>query len=339
MHAPELTITPSDWASVLGIGLFFSTALSLFLYLFLDLPVWHGLTFGAILGGMIAFFSWAFFSFTNRFIFPKLSKKLWILLGALVAFLAGFLGTLAGFLSAKILALTLPAKLEPLLLPMAATIGILTYAFGALIYRFVRLRHVNQELDTLLLQSRLKSLETQLNPHFLFNALNSLAELLHVNTQKAEALTLGLSRFLRNTMSEKALISLQEELDNTRAYVALEQIRYGEALRLHVKTPQDFLAHHVPKFSVQLLVENSIKHGFKGEAFTITIEAFHANGTSWVSVSNPGTSITPATLGIGLTNLQERLGHLYQGELKQNSTAKHVIFTFSLGAPHAHSHC
>ena len=94
---------------------------------------------------------------------------------------------------------------------IAVAIGFLTYIVGALLYRFVKMRNEKEEVDHHYVQSRLRSLETQLNPHFLFNALNSIAELIHQDPDKAETAILKVSTFLRNTMDEKALIPLDDE--------------------------------------------------------------------------------------------------------------------------------
>lgn len=331
-----LRISLKDWLGVLAAGAGFAGFLSALFYFFLALPWWHGVGFGALLGGWIALFSWAFFTLTNRFLLPRVAPSWWVAISALVAFLAGFLGTFLGVFWASLLGFSLPVRLEEFLLQSAAMLGVLTYILGALLYHLVRLRNINTHLDTLLLQSRLKSLETQLNPHFLFNALNSLAELYHQDPAKGEAMTLRLSHFLRNTMQENALISLEKELENTKAYVDIETLRYGEKIRLHVKVPSSFAHHLVPKFSIQLLVENAIKHGFKGTPFDITIEAQLQEKTLHVKVSNSGAPALNSAFGIGLSNLSERLKYLCGGTLKNTST-HHASYTFTLGAPREHT--
>ncbi len=139
-------------------------------------------------------------------------------------------------------------------------IGILTYIVGALLYRFVKMRNQKDVIDNEYVQSRLRSLETQLNPHFLFNALNSIAELIHHDKDKAEMALLKVSSFLRNTMNEKALLILKDEIKNVKEYVELENIRFSN--KIHVLIIGEIPKWSVPKFSLQLIVENAIKHGF-----------------------------------------------------------------------------
>jgi len=327
----ELHIRFKDWLGVLGLGVFFAGLLAGFLYLLLALPFVHGLGFGALLGGWIGLGSWGLFSLANRFIMPKISPTWWVPLSAFIAFLAGFLGTL---LAVRFpFGLTLPATLPHM--ESALILGVLTYLLGALLYHLVRLRNINTHLDTLLLQSRLKSLETQLNPHFLFNALNSLAELYHTSPQKAEAMVLKLSTFLRNTMQENALLSLAQELENTRAYVEIEAVRFEGKITLYEEVAQAFGTHLVPKFSIQLLVENAIKHGFKGTPFEIRITASRHQKALHVKVENTGPIPQNPSYGIGLSNLSERLEFLCHGHLI-HSSSQMASFTLILGEPHAH---
>ena len=332
MQTIDLDIRPNDWLGVLGIGLFFAGILASFIYLFLDLNVWHGGMFGVLLGACIAIYSWGLFSFTNFILFPRLNEKLWGILSAFVAFFAGVLGSSTAIGIAQGINLDLPHKLQSYLGTTIITIGLITYALGALLYRVVRMRNVSEALDSSLIHSRLASLETQLNPHFLFNALNSLAELIHIDPARAETMAIALSKFLRNTMSENASISLKEELENTKSYIQIEQIRYGDTIKLDLNILPQFTTLLVPKFSIQLLVENAIKHGFRGGAFKIFIEAYEKDGRLHVEVQNSAKPPKDIKYGIGLSNLKERLEHLCDGELLHTSKDGLTAFTLQLGA-------
>lgn len=331
MRPIDLDIRPNDWLGVLGIGLFFAGILSSFLYLFLDLNIWQGGMFGVLLGACIALYSWGLFSFTNFVLFPRLSPKLWSILSALVSFIAGVLGSSTAIGFAQAMKLDLPPKLTPYLGTTIIMLGLITYALGALLYHVVRMRNVSEALDSSLVHSRLASLETQLNPHFLFNALNSLAELIHIDPARAEAMAIALSKFLRNTMNERATISLKEELENTKAYIDIEKIRYGDNIRLELSILPRYANQPVPKFSIQLLVENAIKHGFEGGAFTIFIEAYDKDNRLYVEVQNSSPAPTSVKYGIGLSNLQERLEHICDGELLHTSANGLTAFTLKLG--------
>jgi len=312
----ELRITLRDWLSVLLIGVAFSGFLSLFGYYLLGFSMLDGGIFGIILGFFITLYSLFFISTMNHYLLPKVTKIWWNTIAAFFSFLSGFLGTLSTYYALKFTGILTIALFSIHPIQSASIIGILTYLIGALIYRFVKTRNEKEHIDTLFVQSRVSSLETQLNPHFLFNALNSLAELIHQDPLKAEEAVLKISTFLRNTMGEKALITLGEELQNVRDYIDLENIRFNGAIALAIQNDEMALKRPIPKFSIQLLCENAIKHGMKSRSdpFNIIIDA-KLSKTLRITVSNNGRAITKTAFGIGLSNLQERLTHLCHGKL------------------------
>ncbi len=175
------------------------------------------------------------------------------------------------------------------------------------------LRLKNKEMDMHLMQSRLGSLETQLNPHFLFNALNSIAELTHQDVNQAEEAILKVSKFLRNTMSEKTVVSLDEEMRNVYAYVELENMRFADRIQVHLvdKLP----VWKVPKFSIQLLVENAIKHGFDARKKHLAVTIDFDYDAKAIMVQNSGKAMKKVAFGIGLSNLDQRLALLCDGKL------------------------
>jgi len=175
-----------------------------------------------------------------------------------------------------------------------------------------------KESDYLLMQSRLSSLETQLNPHFLFNALNSIAELIHIDSQKAEEAVLKVSSFLRNTMEEKALMSLTKELANVKEYIELENIRFDGKIKLIIANNVPFW--QVPKFSIQLIIENAIKHGVDPQKPFLNILIGFNHAENYISIENDGRPITSSHFGIGLNNLNQRLQLLCHGWVKIRQT-------------------
>lgn len=313
----ELHITLKDWLGVLLIGVVFSAFLSLFAYHLLEISPFFGAIFGVILGFFITFFSFIFVTTMNSYLLPHISKLWWNSIAAIFSFLSGFFGTISAYALVHTTSIPMVPLFQTHPYQSASMVGILTYLIGALIYRFVKTRNEKDHIDALFVHSRVSSLETQLNPHFLFNALNSLAELIHQNPDKAEAAVLKISTFLRNTMSEKALIPISEELRNVHDYIDLENIRFNGSIALEIKADESVLKHPIPKFSIQLLCENAIKHGMKKsiEPFTITIY-ITLEKILHISVSNNGTKITSPAFGIGLSNLQERLSHLCRGDLE-----------------------
>lgn len=311
----ELTIKPADWIGILFFGVLFSASLSMLGYRLVDLRFTDGALFGVALGFFITLYSYLFITLMNRRILPLLHRRWWDLTAAFFSFLAGFLGTLTvhAFLSLSDIALAELLRSHPA--ATASAVGVLTYLMGALMYRLVKVRNEKEDLDRLFAESRIRSLETQLNPHFLFNALNSLAELVHQNPDKAETAILKMSAFLRNTMGEKALISLDEELRNVRDYVDLENLRYPNPIELVIDRNELSAAWIVPKFSVQLLCENAIKHShIPNHPFTIRIEC-GGDTLRTIRVSNNGKAVESRRFGIGLSNLSERLRHLCKGDV------------------------
>lgn len=312
----ELRITKSDWISVLLIGTLFATFLSLFGYSLLGFNPMDGILFGVTLGFLITLFSLIFITLMNRYVLPKLHKRVWNIIAALFSFLSGFLGALSTYYLLKQCSIVMIPMFENHPVQNSIIIGMLTYLIGALMYRFVKARNQKEHADRLYVQSRVRSLETQLNPHFLYNSLNSIAELIHQDREKAEEAVLKMSDFLRNTMKESPLISLREELHNVQSYIDLENIRFGGMIDLTIQCDEATKVARLPKFSIQLLCENAIKHGLGNTAgaFSISIR-INRDALLHIDVSNNGKAITNTDFGIGLSNLKERLSHLCGGHV------------------------
>jgi len=202
-------------------------------------------------------------------------------------------------------------------LEISAVIGLLTYIIGVLLHRFVKMRNENEKIFELLLQSRVSSLETQLNPHFMFNSINSIVELVHTEPNKAEEALIGVSEFLREVMKEDSLVSIDDEIESIKKYVALENIRFDGKIRVAIFKDKQVGGCLVPKFSIGLIVENAIKHGFEAhKTLNISINAFKKDELIEISIENDGKEIKSKKFGIGLTNLSERLKYLCGGALE-----------------------
>jgi sensor histidine kinase YesM len=309
-----LQIKLKDWVYILLIGVVLGLLLSILGYRMMELPLLDGAKFGAFLGFSITTFSLIFISWMNHKLLPKISRTYWVAVAIMFSFLSGFLGTQSAILLSREFSILLPKLFVDAHLESSALIGLMTYVVGALLYRFVLMRNQKEMVDRHFIQSRLKSLETQLNPHFLFNALNSVAELIHNDPEKAEDAILKISAFLRSTMQEEALITLQQEFENIEAYVELENIRFSGAVKLSL--PQirqsDIM---IPKFSIQLLIENAIKHGFSSERPSLNIDVEFDEKRRSLMVKNDGKPMKKSKFGIGLKNLDERLKYLCRGSL------------------------
>jgi len=313
MYNIALHVKTRDWVYILIIGIFFGMFMSSLGFIILEYPLFDGAVFGIILGFCITLFSLVFISYINKNILPKLKEVYWLPISIVFSFLSGFLGTLIGVYIAELFSLKLIPAFYNKIIMISILIGILTYIVGALLYRFVKMRNQKDVVDNEFVQSRLRSLETQLNPHFLFNALNSIAELIHHDKDKAEMALLKVSTFLRSTMDEKALLPLKDEIKNVKDYIELENIRFSG--KIHLKIHQDIPRWSVPKFSIQLVVENAIKHGFINSKDLLKIELSFDEKNRVIQIKNDGKSMKKKKFGVGLSNLKQRLEILCKGSL------------------------
>lgn len=165
-------------------------------------------------------------------------------------------------------------------------------------------------------ESELNSLKAQLNPHFMFNSMNSIRALIDEDPQKAKVAVTKLSNILRTTllMNKNKLIPLREEIKLVKEYLDLEHIRYEERLNYEFQISEVIQDKMIPPFIIQAQVENAIKHGIskvpgKGK---IIIEAFALANVLKIKVSNTGKISTEKPLtGVGFSNSSQRLTLLY----------------------------
>ncbi len=193
------------------------------------------------------------------------------------------------------------------------------------IYHYVE-RNRKQELDTFRLESLVKTLELQtikshINPHFIFNALNSIRALVDENPARARTAITELSNILRSSMQAEKMetVPLQQELDIVKDYLALEHMRFEERLQIEMEINDDTLNQPIPPMMLQTLVENAIKHGISkrinGGLIRI-ISDFKDNRHELV-VQNSGKLNGYSNVndeGFGIKSTQDRLNLLYQGK-------------------------
>ena len=173
------------------------------------------------------------------------------------------------------------------------------------------------DLEARLAQARLEALRMQLNPHFLFNTLNSIASLVHDDPNAAEEMIEALSELLRLALrtSQQHESTLREELGFLDCYLLIERARFGERLCLEKNIEVAALNAVVPTLLLQPLVENAVKHGIESQLAPgiIQITAEHAGPTLRVEVSDNGRGLDGSTLteGVGLRNTRLRLKEMY----------------------------
>jgi LytS/YehU family sensor histidine kinase len=175
-----------------------------------------------------------------------------------------------------------------------------------------------REREHNLTQAQLQALKTQLNPHFLFNTLNAISELVYENAEEAEQTISKLSELLRLSLkTEQAQeIALCDELEFLRMYVEIQQTLLQERLKVEWRIAPETTFACVPNMILQPLVENSIRHGIapRRKGGMIKIETARQNGNLILSIEDDGLGVkdeTKSSGGIGLQNTRTRLRHLY----------------------------
>lgn len=204
----------------------------------------------------------------------------------------------------------------PFLWVFMALLYLASAAFHYLLLAQERAREAERErlrLRLLTQDAELKALRAQINPHFLFNSLNSLSALTSLDPAKARTMCVRLSDFLRLTLGlgERSSVALREELELLRTYLDIEQVRFGTRLQVRWEVEEEVLEQPVPPLLLQPLVENAIKHGIARlpEGGELVLSAHRQHGELALSVENPrDPDETPAKgLGLGLRAVRERL--------------------------------
>ncbi|MEZ4694750.1 MAG: histidine kinase [Aliarcobacter sp.] len=313
MQTVELKISQKDWLYIIIIGAFFGFFISLcFYFISYDLQNISTIIFSTSTAILISLFAFFLITISNNLILPKVDKKFWYLISFIFSFLSGFLGFSFSFLFFSFSDFKIVNIISSFWIYISITIGFLTFLVGLILHQFISMKYKNEEIKTQILETKLKALENELNPHFLFNALNSVSELIYVDQKKAEIAVIEISKFLRNAINKESLISLETELMMVKTYVNIENIRFDEKINLQIEDFEKVKIIKVPKFSIQLLVENAIKHGFIGNNLNISIK-FEENN---IIVSNNGKLTENLKFGTGLSNLQKRLELQKVGKLE-----------------------
>ena len=186
--------------------------------------------------------------------------------------------------------------------------------------RIARQQTETARLNEQLSKAQLQALRRQIEPHFLFNTLNTIAGLVREDkNDEAISMIAGLSRFLRRTLddSNRQEVALSEEMDFLRRYLEIQQVRFSDRLRLTVDVSNEVLAARVPSLILQPMVENAFKHGIsqRAEGGAIRIAACRSNGRLRLSVYNDGPPLpkdwNDVPNGIGISNVRTRLQGLY----------------------------
>ncbi|NOU61406.1 sensor histidine kinase [Marinifilum caeruleilacunae] len=194
------------------------------------------------------------------------------------------------------------------------------------------------KLKLLKTKAELQSLQSRINPHFLYNSLNSIATLTHINPEKTEEMALSLSDFFRYAINHKDqdMIEVQQEVEIARTYLHIEKVRFGDRLEFYIEIEDSILKNLVPRFLIQPLIENSIKHGISAiqEKGIIKLEITKQSGYLHIRVQDNGPAFpdTPVS-GYGLRSLYEKLELIYGGSAQfswQNQPEKSICIRLPL---------
>jgi two-component system, LytTR family, sensor kinase len=174
------------------------------------------------------------------------------------------------------------------------------------------------QLEKLLAEARLQTLRTQLQPHFLFNALNTISAFVERNPKGARRMIEHLGDLLRFSLDRSARqeTTLQEELAALEHYLSIQRVRFEDHLKVSVSAEPGTLRAAVPGLILQPLVENAIRHGAAQASSSIEVSAWRDNGSLHLRVTDDGPGLPPSwqlseSAGIGLSNTRQRLAQLY----------------------------
>ena len=173
------------------------------------------------------------------------------------------------------------------------------------------------EYKTLLREAELQALKSQINPHFLFNSLNSISSLTVSNPEKAQEMVINLSTFMRYSLThgEKEMVTFSRELDNIKLYLGIEKVRFGRKLNAEFEIDDKCAKAEIPNMILQPLYENAIKYGVYETTETVTIKTLcQCDGNNLkILISNDydADTVKRKGEGIGLRNIRKRMEIIY----------------------------
>jgi len=186
-------------------------------------------------------------------------------------------------------------------------------------------------------EARLASLESRVDPHFLFNTLNSVAALVRDRPGEAERVIEQLSSLMRSSLDRvQPLVTVDEEIDLVRSYLEIERVRFGERLRFRIECSPDAASGRVPRLSLQTLVENSVKFAVSParDGAAISVTAARRNGRLRIAVEDDGpgfdTSHLPDGHGLHLLKSRVALTFEHRGDVSITSRKGHTAVMLDL---------
>ncbi|HEV3481834.1 MAG TPA: histidine kinase [Candidatus Acidoferrales bacterium] len=230
--------------------------------------------------------------------------------------------------------------------PLLFGTGVLLYLLAVGFHYVLLAVEASREAEARVMQAsvlardaELRALKAQVNPHFLFNSLNSISALTASDAAKAREMCILLGDFLRRTLGlgEKQSIPLEEEMSLVHAFLAVEKIRYGSRLEMEESVDKEALEAQVPPLLLQPLVENAVAHGIANlvEGGWIRLEAKQRDGYLSIAIENPFDPQAPQRRrnGVGLANVRQRLEARYGSSATFAATTKGGRFRVALSLP------
>jgi two-component sensor histidine kinase len=223
--------------------------------------------------------------------------------------------------------------------PMLALMILMIYEMSVALHYAALELEASRRAEILAREAQLKALKAQVNPHFLFNSLNSISALTTIDAGEARQMCIRLADFLRTSLrlGERSSISFSEELALTRMYLDVEQVRFGGKLRLVQDVDPACDTCDVPALIIQPLVENAVKHGIAmmAEGGEIVISGRRDRDLLRFTITNPFDPEAPSTgrNGLGLRNIGERLESRYGTAARLEIKVEDRLYRVTLTLP------
>jgi sensor histidine kinase YesM len=240
---------------------------------------------------------------------------------ALVLLLSSWLAVLLGFKIQNPFSFNLIEKYTPGV-SLVVFFLIATYFLTHLVLQAGNQKRTAHKAETLAKDVQLKMLRYQINPHFLFNVLNSIYTLIDENTEKAKKLVIDMSEYYRYTLNKQQhTVSIEKEVEAIMKYLEIQKTRFEEDFQYEISVDEAIKSLLIPSFLIHLLIENAIKYGTKTEKKTLIVRlsVMLVNKMLLIKVSNTGKLLSATTrgeknidgTGNGIENLKNRLGLYY----------------------------
>lgn len=230
--------------------------------------------------------------------------------------------------------------------PLKVTIGFFSYLlFVSYTYLDAYYTSYLEKIDNekrlyeILKESELNLLKSQMNPHFIFNSLNSISSLTMLDATRAQDMIIRLSDFLRYTVtaSQEQLVTLERELEMCKAYLDIEKVRFGKKISFEFEVQEETLSMTLPSMMLQTLFENAIKHGVYNSLGmeSIFFKSVVENGRLLMQIKNSFDPTSTVKIGTktGLINVKNRLNLLYDRTAILNTDITTNIFTVEINLP------